>query len=388
MSPRHAVMAMLLAPVVALADGATTPAPNANSPVAQAAEATAPAADATAAPEVKKDVKKETTEEKREGSKLAEAVQARTPEELARQSGFAVGVDLGHELGMGTFVSVKSWAYLGAQVSVSPRYNFTFMDKRLVASGGFSVGYEYTLPDNPTGRRIFPSDLRLGLSAPAVYKEPATGIGITPSLSVMLPLRTESWTASMITSVRLGANASRSIGNFDFGLQVAGGWGAYVNGSSAYSPADPNGRDAQGNLIALCRTGETICAGGPNNTAWTLGFNSYVNYRVTGDFILSVSYGLSKNWRYPQTWDVDQYTAKIPDANGNPAAHVGYGQMDMMASSISASYQLNEHYSINFGLSTNMQPLTDTHQVRFPFFSIGNMADNATTAFFSITGSY
>ena len=69
-------------------------------------------------------------------------------------------------------------------------------------------------------------------------------------------------------------------------------------------------------------------------------------------------------------------------------AKVGLGQKDRTSSYFGASYQLNEHYSMDLGAATIQAPLTPTGQVRFPFLSLGTWADNTTSLFFTLSAAY
>jgi hypothetical protein len=84
----------------------------------------------------------------------------------------------------------------------------------------------------------------------------------------------------------------------------------------------------------------------------------------------------------------DEFTPKALDDNGNPVARVGLGSFDRTSAFFGASYQLNEHYSLDLGTSTVQTPLTPTGQVRFPFLSFGTWADNNTSIYFTLTAAY
>jgi long-subunit fatty acid transport protein len=113
-----------------------------------------------------------------------------------------------------------------------------------------------------------------------------------------------------------------------------------------------------------------------------------VQWRATGSFLLYAGYTYIKVWRNPATETVDAYTPKANDVNGNPVAKPGAGEFDRTSAFVGASYQLNEHYSIDLGVSTIQTPLTPTGQVRFPFLSFGTWADNATSVYFSLYAAY
>lgn len=322
---------------------------------------------------------------------LANAVQARTPEEQANQTGFQIITALDHWLGVGTFVDSKSYSYLAANLTVQPQFLFGVKGTRLAASATLRGTYEYTLPDNDTGRRFSPGDVRLGLAAPALFRDKAlTGISVTPSMGLTIPTSLESWNAGLITSLSLSAAATRSfttpIGGFDLRLSVGGSRGFFT--SSVNSIKANTGRDVYGNLLVVCRTGEASCASAGQNTAWSANVAGQVNWRVNGEVIVYVGYTFIKTWREATTASLDDSSPKALDSNGNPVARSGYGQADRTSGFFGGSYQLNEHYSLDLGIATAQTPLTATGQVRFPFFSFGTLADNSTTAYFTLTAAY
>ena len=328
---------------------------------------------------------------------LASAVSARTPEEQANQTGLQIITSLDHWLGVGTFVDSKSFSYLTANLTVQPQVLFGVKGVRLAASATLRGSYEYTMPDNDTGRRFAPADIRLGLSAPALFRDKAlTGISVTPSMGVLIPTSLESWNAGLITSLSLGAAATRSfttpIGGFDLRLSLGGSRGFFtnpVNGVRVCRDATcAVQRDAFGNQTVLSRPNELFGASAGMNTAWSLNIASQVNWRASGEVIVYVGYTFIKTWREAATLTLDDMSPKGVDANGNPVARSGYGQVDRTSAFVGASYQLNEHYSLDLGLSTVQLPLTATGQVRFPFFSFGALADNSTTAYFTLTAAY
>ncbi len=319
---------------------------------------------------------------------LANAVQARTPEEQANQSGFQLQLGLDHFLGLGTFVNEALYSSLTASLSVSPIYLFRLGKQRLVASASFRVSYEYTLPDVETGRRTQVSDTRLGLSAPVVFRDTKyTGIAFSPGVSLALPTSLESWNAGLITSLGASVTASRSLGPIDFRFTLSGSRGFFANPFNGVR--NTSATDANGHLLVVCHNKDDAYCGFSNwNTAWAFSVGGGVQWRVTGSLLLQVGYTFGKSWRYAATPTVDDFTPKALDANGNPAARTGLGQADRTSAFIAASYQINDHYSLDLGLQTFQSPLTATGQVRFPWLPFGTWADNTSSIFFSLDAAY
>jgi len=375
-----ALMISLLVPTAALAED---PAPSSTTPAPATSSATpTPAATATAA--VKKDDK----------SALANAVQARTPEEQAAQSGFQLITSLDHYLGAGTFVDARYYSSLSAWLTVIPQFLFGIGKQRLVASATLRGSYEYTLPDTETGRRWSVGDISVGVSAPAFFKETKlTNIAFSPSVGLTIPTSPESWNAGLITALRAGITASRSVKTVDFRANIGASASIFGQPTSGYRNANISGtgtvpRDSNGNLLAVCRVGETLCGAAGNNTAFTVSAGGQVQWRATGSFLLYVGYTYFRIWRYSANPVVDQYTPQALDARGNPVAKAGLGQSDRTSAFFGGSYQLNEHYSLDLGVSNVQTPLTPTGQVRFPFLSLGTWADNSTSIYFTLSAAY
>lgn len=376
-------LSALIVSLVACASLAQTPAP-APTPAAPASSA-APAATATATPNGQP--------APAANNPLAKAVQARTPEEQANQSGVQLITTLDHYLGAGTFVDARYYSSLSAWLTIIPQYLFGIGKQRLVASATIRGSWEYTLPDTETGRRWGWSDIAIGVSAPAFFRETAlTNIAFSPSIGVTIPASIESWNAGLITTLRAGVTASRSIKTVDFRANVSGTASIFGQSVNGYRNPTLNGgqlpTDANGNLLLVCRPGEALCGVSNNNTAFTFSAGGQVQWRATGSLLFYVGYTYIRGWRYSANTQQDEFTPKALDANGQPVARVGMGSFDRTSAFFGGSYQLNEHYSLDLGASTVQTPLTPTGQVRFPFLSFGTWADNSTSIYFTLSAAY
>jgi hypothetical protein len=348
---------------------------------------------ATAATATKAGAKKDEKKDEKGNNPLANAVQARTPEEQALQSGFQLITVLDTYLGMGTFVDAKQYSYLASSLSVIPQYLFGIGKQRLVASASFRGVYEFTMPDVETGRRYTFWDTRIGVSAPALWRDKKfTDIAFSPSLGLTIPMSPESFNAGMITMLNVGLTMSRRAGPVDFRANIGGSRGFF--GQPFNGPRNPtlNGgsipTDANGNAKLICRPGEDFCGFSNWNTAWMLSAGGQVQWRATGSLLFYVGYTYIKMWREAATFTPDQYTPQALDGDGNPVAKTGYGEFDRTSAFFGASYQLSDHYSLDLYAFTIQTPLTATGQVRFPFLSFGAWADNATSLTFSLTAAY
>lgn len=384
------LLSMLLVPLMALAEET---APAATTPTDATSSTTPPEGEVAKVADPKKDASKA-------ASPLANAVQARTPEEQANQSGFQLIAALDHYVGTGTFNDPQHFASMSAFLTIIPQFLFGIGKQRLVASATIRGSYEYTLPDADTGRRWALGDIRLGVSAPAFFREKAlTNIAFSPSLGLTVPTSLESWNAGFITAVSLGVTASRSVGTVDFRANVSGSRAFFGQTSSGFRNPDINNtgnapRDSNGNLLAVCRPGEVYCGLSNQNLAWSLSAGGQVQWRATGSFLLYIGYTYLFSWREGVTADrEDPLNPQALDSRGNPVASVGYGRSDRTSAYFGGSYQLNEHYSLDLGVSTVQSPLfidkTDGLQkVRFPFLSFGAWNDNATSIYFTLSAAY
>jgi hypothetical protein len=382
------LLCALLVPMLALAEDAPAAPPAPGTPADATSSTTTPEVTGTAAADPKKAV-----------NPLANAVQARTPEEQANQSGFQLISALDHYIGAGTFVDAKLYSSLSAFLTIIPQFLFGIGKQRLVASATIRGSYEYTLPDTETGRRWSIGDVRVGVSAPALFREKAlTNIAFSPSVGLTLPTSLESWNAGMITSVSLGVTASRSVGTVDFRANVAGARAFFGQTTNGLRNPNVNGmgtdrRDTNGNLLAVCRQGELYCGLSNQNLAWSLSVGGQVQWRATGSFLLYAGYTYLHSWREGVTTDPeDPFNPKALDSRGNPVAGVGYGRADRSSAFVGGSYQLNEHYSLDLGINTIQTPLfidkDGVQRVRFPFLSFGAWNDNSTSIYFTLSAAY
>jgi len=395
-----ALLAVALLPGLALADAESTATVAPNSEQAQQA---APATPSTST-EVKKDEKakdpKAAAATPPPQNAIANAVQARTPEEQAKQGGFQFAFGLDHYLGTGTFVDSEKYASLVGAPSLAATYLFGVGSVRLAASARVSAFYEYTLPDTPNGRRFFPQDTRLGLVAPALFRDKAlTGISVTPSLSLVLPTSQESFTAGLISTVGVAAAATRSIkvggGGFDFRLTLSGAYGIFtspVNGIRNQAPSAPGNRDSIGNQIVIGRPDEPFAAINGMNPAFSGTLGGFMNWRTGGNLLMFAGYSYTRSFNQPATLNPNDPTLpQALDSNGNQVGRSGMGGGDVTRSFIGASYQLNEHYNLDFYVFTLQSPLrreNDKWVVRAPIGSFVDAASNNTSFIVSLGAAY
>lgn len=400
-----AVLTAVIVPAIALADAAPTAAQAQNSEQAQQTTTTT----TTESKDEKKDEKKDdkakdpkaaANAQPQQQNALANAVQARTPEEQANQSGFQFAFGLDHYLGTGTFVNSEQYASLVGAPSISATYLFGIKGVRMAASARVSAFYEYTLPDTGNGRRFFPQDTRFSVVAPALFRDKAvTGIAVTPSLSAVVPTSQESFTAGLITTLGVGAAATRSVkvggGGFDFRLTLSGSYGFFtqpVNGVRNPPANAPGNRDSLGNQIVIGRPDETWAVVNGMNPAFSGTVGGSVNWRTGGNLLMFAGYSYTRSFNQAATLDPnDPYLPKAFSSNGDGVAGAGSRGGDVTRAFIGASYQLNEHYNLDFYVFTLQSPLMrqgDKWVPRFPIGSITDSASNNTSLIVSLGAAY
>jgi hypothetical protein len=345
-------------------------------PATPPAPAPAPAAEATKEGEKKDD----------KGPATITAVA--TPEQIAAVTGFTFAASLDHNLGAGTFIDAGKYASLGASLDLSARYSFKLGGIKLGVSGRGVVAYEYTLPDSANGRRVSWRDLSFGLSAPAVYKETFSGIGLTPSLSATVPITLESWAATTITVLSANLNFTRSISRFDLSLSLGGSRGFHQRPEIA---AQANQRtDPANNRVELARFGENLAATAGTNTAWTARGTFAATLHVTEELTFDASYSLAAVWKYEIAPVGDQYTPKALDSTGQPVACEGICRgKDIVTTSVAANYQLSDHWGVTLYIQSQMPAKSDDNKnFRFPFWSFEGAANNYSSLGLALSANF
>lgn len=294
---------------------------------------------------------------------------------------------LEHTVGQGTFVNPNYFAFVGATLSVSPSVTFSVKRINFRAFAEGSLSWEYTAPDvapeapmaaSVNGRRIGFADWRVGVVAPSVYKNKLTGIFVTPSLSATLPLSWASQRSGTITNLAFNLPLNRVFGKL--WVQYAFNMGRGLHTTPMLQVNNTTLRDEQGNLLLACRQDQALCATGMTNMEWTISNRIGGAYQATDNFSFGALLGVTNGFRYTLVPEVDEFTPKAVDSNGNPVAAVGPGRVDFISSSIFMTYFLNQIFSLNVSMNTFGTPFTrDNKTLRFPFYDFFSGADSLTS---------
>jgi hypothetical protein len=325
-----------------------------------------------------------------------------TPDQLATLSGLSINASFDSYLGQGTFYNASEYAFLASSLFLAARYQFTLFHTKFAVSGTGYVMYEYTMPDAPTGRRFTWRDLAFSLSAPAVFKEKRfTGISMTPSLAVTVPITPESWTATTITVISAGLNFTRTIGRFDLAASVSGSrgihrsWTSQIPGTQpgvVLSREPPDERTDIANIpTVICRASDPIlCGGQSTNNAFGLGYALTADFRATENLSFSAQYVFRMGWKYPLVGAVDMYTPQAVTSSGQPVADTGYVRApDIVITSLAVNYQISDHWGVSLYTYTAMPPKTaDDANFRFPFWDFISGPMNYSQIGFSLSASF
>ncbi|MGQ0504007.1 MAG: hypothetical protein ACT4TC_01680, partial [Myxococcaceae bacterium] len=327
------------------------------------------AADGALVPTVEAPKKKDNTPEF--------SVLAQTAEAQQQITGWLFMTSLSHDMGLGTLTNPDraDARYFGASLDLRATYLFNVAGKKLAASAGGALGWQYTQPDLVNGRRFDWGDLRLALTAPAIIREKVTGVGFTPRFGFTVPISIRSRAATTLSVISAGADFTRTFaGKVDLVYRLTGSRGFHARsqiGTPITSVVTPSNF---GTKTFVCRSSDTFCDYGGQNTAWSLGNMIYANWRITDAFAISGSVVLQNNWRYPVTDVVDEFTPKATDSNGNAVAKAGYGRADVVQASAGASYAITDSLQTGLGLGYEGAPLNDNNSsLRSPFaYGAGN----------------
>jgi hypothetical protein len=306
-------------------------------------------------------------------------------------------VDLSTYVGSGSFyTSGYRDPYVSNALYVRPTYQLGTKYK-LALNARVYLEEEYTKPDTSNGRRFYPLDSWLFLTAKNLYTMPRAKVKFSGSFRTVVPTSYESRYAHLVTTLSLGLTASRL---FEFGrpdaqgkqwnlsLTLGSGFGKALRTSPlrGHFPGDTSGC-REGGSAGLTGMGggpsDSDRCGGPLSTSYgvsTSGGVSLSRSKVSASVTLIVI----NDFKYtvsPDTWT--QYL-KVDTANTIPQ-----GRSDATWGVVSLGYDYSDHLSIGLGVASYQPALDSRYQhLRFPFFDFsGANAHNFTQAFVSVTGT-
>jgi hypothetical protein len=307
--------------------------------------------------------------------------------------------ELGTYIGSGSFYSggyhdpyVSTSLYVRPTLDLGTRY-------KLAASARLYAEEEFTLPDNPNGRRFNPYDGWLSLVARNLHTFEAPKLVVGGVLRAIIPISYESRYANLLLGLVIGPTFSRE---FEFGSDPAPErrfklsltfielFTKYLRSRDIRGNSPGASSGCQGNGSAGLRPGSVApsgegppvgssdTCGGPVNSSFGLR-HAFVAALARDKLSLSLTLLIDNSFLY----DVPRDAATSENA-------VDRGRSDLTWGVVAVSYALTDHLSANLGLSS-LQPALDSQSrnLRFPFFDLsgGANANNYTQLFVSLTGS-
>jgi hypothetical protein len=306
-------------------------------------------------------------------------------------------VELSSYVGSGTFyASGYHDPYVSIAMFARPTYDLGTR-YRLSLNARLYAEEELTLPDNPEGRRFYPYDPWLWLSAQNIHTFERAKIRVGGILRTIIPLSYESRYANLLFGLGAGFNVNRP---FELGhaadkerqwtltLSYVFVFYKYFHSSDfrGSGPADTSGCRAPDSAAlggATASDGEpTVAAvdrcGGPVNPDVSF-LDGLIAALARGKWSLTTTLIITNTFDYAVA--TDPYTS---------ANAVYRGHNDTTWGIVAVGYQWRPRVGVSVGISSQ-QPALDSRQQnpRFPFFDLsgGLAANNYTQLFASINGT-
>jgi hypothetical protein len=329
----------------------------------------------------------------RDNATLATATNDQAKSTLEKRFGGSM-VDLTTYIGSGTFyASGYHDPYVANALMLRPTYQLGTKYK-LSLSARVYLEEEYTLPDNPTGRRFNALDTWLYLAAKNLYTEARSKIRISGTGRVVIPTSFESRYAHMLTAVGVGLSANRGFEfgtpdsqgkRWDLSLSLGDTFTKFIRTSALRGDGAGDSTGCRSFVTGGARSGtgefggtsaDDRC-GGPLNTNFSNGIvlNATLIRRRAS---LSATYSLINEFKYSAPNDMFTSMNAVP-----------LGRVDATWAILALGYEFTDHIGASLGLST-FQPALNSREngLRFPLFDFsGTNANNFTQVFVGLSGT-
>jgi hypothetical protein len=341
---------------------------------------------------------------------LDEDVDAMIEEEAEEKRPWGVSASIMTRVGQGTFVQNDPDTEIGEELGAAEAFSnrvvnvytlsgsYTLDDFTFGAELGFNHwltrgGGTGSVPYSSNANK--PNEFRIqdmGLSASwAGYNIEAIDTRVTASYAAYLPTSRVSQTENLILTNVLGTTLSKTFFEkltLKYGL--SGLWLPHTTTSPTVpQDVDTVQRDAalaQGAFSDISSNGQVKIPG--RSLEWGLANSLSASIPIYEDLSFSASYGITKYWTYNADND-DQYTSQETTTDGEQVVDIGRGTADIVSTTVSLSYPVNEYLSLSGGLYTRGPAKTaDNDALRFPFWNTQGAANNFSAVQFTITGSY
>lgn len=317
------------------------------------------------------------------------------PDATDEDRNWSLGAGMGLTVGQGTFVSPAndtdyadeiddgSGAFnrVSTTFSVNAGYNWEGYQ--------FSTGLSFRQSLTPAGvgsTRPYEGrfqDMELNAEREEGFEIADTGVEISPSASLTLPVSTGSRTATLLTGLSASASISRTF--FDrltLSYSLGGGRNFHRHTSPVLDEDDiqddefssrlfrPDGSEALG--------GGRFLVGGIN-TEWSMSHGFGAGFMLGGGVMVMANYAIMTGWSYPV--EEDEFTHERQCSGRCP------GQISM--GMLMANYRVSENLAVNGGIRTMQPPKTmDNKSFNFPFYNFSRPASNRSMFTLGLSGTY
>jgi len=281
-------------------------------------------------------------------------------------------------VGFGTFVSSTSSddPFVAESLSLRPSLRIDEIPGGAVLYLRQDLQYEFTDPDNATGRRFDYADPMFWLVAPALWRERNTGVVAGAEARLFVPLSYESRQVDKIGATTLGVRLQRPAGAFLPQVRFLATKHFYVRPAPVFDQEDYEG----GDLRSRHCSDEAACGGGAYLINWSLSawgaLTWFFHERWNTTFQLQYSGG----WRY----------ASPDDELTSPQAQAGAARAaDTVTAALDLSFQYTERIGFSAGLATTQPVLrADNAAFRFPLVDVETPANNYSGLYFDVIASF
>lgn len=301
----------------------------------------------------------------------------------------SASVSLTTSLGTGSFAPSESYKnhFVAQSVFLTAGYQIW---KGLSAQASWSFDWEYTQPDNASGRRFFPRDVNLVLGWTNPIKAIQKALFHNISINVQLPSSLLAQVETRLLRVGMGLSLGHTIKrivtfNYSFGFNKS---------FHRYTSPVFNQSDAELPSIMLrqsTRNGIGLSDGmapvpGSRNTEWMVQNTLTVMFYPHKTVTIGASFGIFHLFRYAMP--IDEFTPVIPTVDG-PVQADAVGRIDFTVGDIFVSWRPIRYFSMALGATSWQTPFAGNNRsLRLPFLNVVTANDNTTTFYLRLTGSY
>ena len=301
----------------------------------------------------------------------------------------SASVALTTSLGTGSFAPSESYKnhFVAQSVFLSAGYRIW---KGLSVRANWSFDWEYTQPDNASGRRFFPRDVNLMMA----WGNPIDAIKkyLTHSLFLRVQLPTSLLAQVETRLLRLGLGLS--LGKTIKGIVTLNYQFAFNKSFHRYTSPVFNQSEAALPSIVLrqsTRNGLGLSDGfapipGVRNTEWMVQNTLSIMFHPHKTVTIGASFGIFNLFRYAMP--IDEFTPTIPTVDG-PVQADAVGRIDFTVGDVFVSWRPIRHFGIALGATSWQTPFSaNNRSLRLPFFNVVTPNDNTTTFYLQLSGSY